>query len=1472
MTNKGAILRAVLLLCLFLFSGYGRSIRAQGAEGVGFWCAFMENRDQSADNNPGYALTVTARRGARVVAEIPSAGWRETLDLGPGAAGQIAVPNEYARREGSGVTTDNAIRITADDSVRVVATNYLRYSTDATLLLPDHALGYAYRTVGAPPSHAQEPSALVVVATADNSRIEITPAVDARDGRPAGQPFEVLLDRGEVYQLQAESGGDLSGTRVRAAPGECRPFACFSGNVWTRVGGCQYGNHLWEQLPPAEALGAQFGAVPFGGREKTLLRIVAALDETRVNVGGAVATLQAGEVFDREIAEAVFIQADKPLLAAAMSTGSDCEGERNGDPTLLVLPPLRDEASQSIHIAGYETPGLADGYANVVVRAGDASSFRFNGAAQTGAFRPLPGSPGYVFASFETVPGATTMTANGPINATAYAWGDIDAMSFAADYPSRAPFPRLNAPGSACVGVPVTFTGESDWPVEEWQWVIGGGAPLQGREITHVFRAGGEYEITLRVRRAGSCHFETTTRTLNVRAMELDAAEVKNVSCAGLQDGAVRLLASGGRPPYQYQKDGEPFLPTNIYDQLPAGTYEFVAKDREGCASPPVRVVVEEPPLLFASVADFREIRCAGVEDGFIIADAAGGTPPYMYRLNEGDFVDQATFSGLGPGDYYVTVRDARQCLARTQVVRIGEGEPLEFTAAKIVDVTCFGRSDGAVHLFSSGGTPPVRFQMNNGVLRTDTAFTGLAAGTYNFVAIDANNCRREVEVEVTQPPQLEAEVFSITDVTCFGRDDGALSIVARGGAPPYVFRLAEAVADPDTVYENTAGGFARLGGGSYRATVTDTNGCVVVLDDIFLRAPETGLRVRATEVLHIECTGRNFGSVTLEASGGVAPYEYARAGGDFWAEGLFDGLGLGRHVFQARDGEGCLDEIEIEIRELSTIRLIDFDAEAATCASDADGALTALAESDYPPVLYQLNEMEPQDSGVFKGLEGGLYSLSITDADGCRLDTVVRVPQPDPLEFIELELEEPSCFGEADGSVTVRATGGTRPYEILLNGEEGPAELDGLKAGDYWLVLTDANGCRLDLQLAVTEPPQMTLAFVEALKPDCFGASTGLLRAQAAGGTPPYGYDWSHAGGPDAPVADDLPAGPYFLTATDANGCKAEADTLLEDPPPIQAGYNVVRCAPDRPSGNIRVELGPGQPEGGVWSGTDVSPAGVFSARPEEAPRVTFAYYTFEGCSDSVRIKLARVELPERDAACPHPNFYVPPTPDPDGGRWSSPYTTDSETGRTTLNAAMPDPFELYYVSPDYCRDTITVSMLDSITADFVSDPPMGESYPVFEADFTFETLTPNAEKTFWAFGDGSYSGQPAPRHQYEESGEYEVRLIVESLAGCSDTLTKSVVIDPAGSLSVPNAFSPNDDGLNDEWRFFATEVAEADVQIFDRWGNLVFSSDDPYPVWDGTVPDGAPAPQGVYVVKMTVAFKNDTAQDYSGTITLTR
>lgn len=1475
MTYMGAIHRALPLVCLFLFSAPGQLLRAQGAEGVGFWCAFMENRDTSPDNNPGYALTITARRGARVTAEIPGTGWRETLSLGPGASGQIVVPNEHARREGSDITMNNAIRITADDSVRVVATNYLRYSTDAALLLPDQLLGYTYRIISAPPSHANEPSALVIVATANNSRVEITPSVATRDGRPAGQPFEILLNRGQAYQLQAAGGGDLTGTLARAAPGECRPFACFSGNVWTRVGGCQYGNHLWEQLPPADAFGLQFGAVPFAGRAKTLLRLVAALDDTRVIIGGAVATLQAGEHLDRETDEAVFIQADKPVLAAALSTGSACDGEedRSGDPTLLVLPPLRDAAPGVVSFAGYEDPGLADGYVNVVLRANDAASFRLNGALRPGAFRPLPGGSGYVYASLKIVPGATTLTANGPINATAYAWGDIDAMSFAADYPVSAPSPRINAPVSACVGVPVTFSGESDWPVEEWQWAIGGGEPLQGREITHVFRTGGAYEIVLRVRRAGGCHFETTSHTLTVREMELTAEEVKNVSCAGLQDGAVRLRATGGRPPYQFRKDAENFLPANIYDQLPAGTYRFNARDRNGCASPPVRVVVEEPPALFVDVADYREIRCAGVEDGFIIADAAGGTPPYQFRLNEGAFGDEATFSGLGPGDYYITVRDARQCIARAQVVRIGEGEPLEFTAAKIVPVTCFGRADGAVHLFATGGTPPVRFQINNGGPTTDTAFTGLAAGTYNFVAFDANNCRREISVEVGQPPELVAELFSTTDVTCFGRADGALTLIARGGAPPYVFRLTEDVADPDTVYESTEGSFRLLGGGTYRATITDTNGCEVVLKDLLIAAPETDLRLQAAEVLHIECDGRNFGRVTLAASGGEPDYEFSWSGGNtWWGEGVFDGLGLGRHVFRARDRKGCMDELEITIRELSTIRLTSAIAQEATCADRSDGALTLRASSDAPPITYQLNELPPQDTGYFEGLEGGLYSASIADADSCRLDTVIRVPHPEPLVLGGLEPTEPSCFGAADGSVSVNASGGAPPYEIMLNGEEGPVERDSLKAGDYWLIVTDANGCRLDRQLTITEPPLLAVTFTQVVNPDCFGAATGGLRVLAEGGTPPYRYDWPHAGAPNAPFADGLSAGPYTLVVSDANGCETEADTLLEDPLPVIAGDDVVRCAPDRPDGNIRIELGPGYPEGGVWSGTDVLPDGLFSAPPEAAPRISYAVYAYEGCSDSLQVKLARVDLPDRDAACPHPNYYLPPEPDPAGGRWRSSFDVDPETGRAPLTAATPDPFELYYISPDGCRDTISVTLLDSVTADFASDPPLGEPYPLFEADFTFETLTPNAETMLWSFGDGTYSALPSPRKQYDASGEYEVRLIVTSLAGCGDTLTKTLTIDPAGSLGVPNAFTPNGDGRNDVWRFFATEVAAAEVQIFDRWGNLVFSSKEPDPVWDGTVPGGAPAPQGVYILKMTGAFKDGTAQDFKGTITLTR
>lgn len=210
-------------------------------------------------------------------------------------------------------------------------------------------------------------------------------------------------------------------------------------------------------------------------------------------------------------------------------------------------------------------------------------------------------------------------------------------------------------------------------------------------------------------------------------------------------------------------------------------------------------------------------------------------------------------------------------------------------------------------------------------------------------------------------------------------------------------------------------------------------------------------------------------------------------------------------------------------------------------------------------------------------------------------------------------------------------------------------------------------------------------------------------------------------------------------------------------------------------------------------------------------------------------------------------------------------------------------NPVHTYNNAGDY---TVTLHVVDSSTCNITSDttmvvhvfppPTAGFEYsptkPVENTPITFmNQSSPDAVSFLWEFGDGDGSTEVNPVYQYNRTGIYDVYLISTNSAGCSDTAHRQVSAIVIPLFDIPSAFSPNRDGVNDVFLVRGFGIAKFNMKIYNRWGQMVFESNDPLQGWDGSY-KGAVQAMDAYAYVINVEFSDGTTATRNGSVTLLR
>jgi hypothetical protein len=525
-------------------------------------------------------------------------------------------------------------------------------------------------------------------------------------------------------------------------------------------------------------------------------------------------------------------------------------------------------------------------------------------------------------------------------------------------------------------------------------------------------------------------------------------------------------------------------------------------------------------------------INCFGYLNGQVTVTIEGGLAPYVYTLNNGQTSGSVnstsyTFTGLAAGNYTVTVTDANGIISSGNDI-FNVLQPTQIVVStSATNVSCYGDSNGSATISNiSGGIAPYTILWSNG--DATNSLTGLSAGTYQGLVTDSLGCTMPYSVIIAQPDALSSST-SVTNVSCYGGSNGSATVTPQGGTAPYTI-----------LWDNQSTDFTRAGlsaNVTYTAVVTDANGCQT---NVSTSVTEPTLLTSSTSVTDVSCYDGSNGSATVTPQGGTAPYTilWDNQSTDFTRAGLSANV---TYTAVVTDANGCQTNVATSVTE-PTLLTSSTSVTDVSCYGGSNGSSTVTPQGGTAPytILWDNQSTDFTRAGLSANVN---YTAVVTDAHGCQTNVATSVTEPTLLTSLT-SVTNVSCYGGSNGSATVTPQGGTAPYTILWNNGSTDFTRSGLSANvNYTAVVTDANGCQINVSKSVTQPMALAISIAKT-NVTCYGGY-GSATATVTGGTAPYTYSWNTNPVQSTQTAD-LKVGTWTVSITDANGCTASANVTL--------------------------------------------------------------------------------------------------------------------------------------------------------------------------------------------------------------------------------------------------------------------------------------------------------------------------------------
>lgn len=650
---------------------------------------------------------------------------------------------------------------------------------------------------------------------------------------------------------------------------------------------------------------------------------------------------------------------------------------------------------------------------------------------------------------------------------------------------------------------------------------------------------------------------------------------------------------------------------------------------------------------------------------------------------------------------------------------------------------------------------------------------------------------------------------------------------------------------------------------------------------------------VISTNVVNETCTGMADGSVSITIAGGVSPFSINWSNGQNGTS--INNLSAGNYSVTITDANNCTETASVTLSAnpppTASITTVD-----ASCFGFSDGQITAVISNGTAPYTYAWYPSTIAGNvPVASSLSAGTYTLTVTDINTCQSVSQITITEP-PLLTYNYTTIDLLCYGDSDGVIDITTSGGTAPYNYTWQPNVSVSNnATNLIAGNYLVTITDSHGCDTTASISINQPPQLILStnndFYACIdEPVTIGAS-------AVGGVPPYVFNWDNGlGAGDSFNLIAVSTTTYNVTVTDANNCVDGPGTFtMTLYPPLSLNVTASPSAIcDGESTNLIASGsgGNGGPYIYTWDNGIMSNAGTVNVSPNTT--TTYNVTVADNCTTPITTASVVVTVFPSPIAnftadifngCQPLSVSFTDLSTPAIQSWVWDFGDPLSTFNNTSNQQNPShvfnqhgtfSVSLSVTTADGCKDSYIYNNMITVYPKpipvFTATPNPGST---INSTINFYDQSMFASSWNWNFGESvsplNTSNIPSPMHTYMSAGSYVVTLVVVSDYGCIDSTTNVMNIIQDFMFWAPNAFTPNDNGINDIWRPQGVKIDpnEYELYIYDRWGKEVFSTRDINHGWDGAI-NGNQVAQGVYTWLVRLKELGGKKHIFNGRITL--
>ncbi len=703
------------------------------------------------------------------------------------------------------------------------------------------------------------------------------------------------------------------------------------------------------------------------------------------------------------------------------------------------------------------------------------------------------------------------------------------------------------------------------------------------------------------------------------------------------------------------------------------------------------------------------------------------------------------------------------------------------------------------------------------------------------------------------------------TSTTCSGSNT---ALTANGGTK-YVWNTGATTATMTDAPLLTTG---------YTVTVTDASSCV--------NTTVTSITVNSLPSVAISPTNptcsTNNGSATANATGSAPGFSFLWSPGGATTQTI-NSLAPTSYSVTITDANNCTSTSSTILAQLAPKLTLSATGISTKCNGSCDGQAVVIPAGGTTPVavLWSTGSTNLSINNVC----AGNVTVTITDAIGCQHDSIFAVPQP-ALITETLGSTSAECNLNNGSAAVLTTIGGTGSYTYSWSNGTTAQTNGNISPATYTLTVSDANACTSTGTVTVLNTPGVKAVLLNTTPVYCNGMCTGNATAQANGGTAPYTYSWNNNSNNDSAAA--LCAGNYIITITDSRNCTSTVTAVITQPlaltlpaiTPFQACMGQTANLTASPEGGTpayTVNWNPGNFTGPILPASSLNPQ-TYTVSATDArgcnsltqtitvhasPNVNFIASVTNGCPVLCTTFSDRSTV----TADVITNWL-----------WTFSNGSSSTSHDTAIcfNTGMYSA-KLQVTSSSGCSNIDSIGNMITVWPDpvaaFTTNPADFETIvnPVFNYS---DQSTGGVTGWLWNFGDttGTDTLQNTV-HKYTNMGTYCTLLTVATINQCKDTVSHCVHIIPDFEFFIPNAFTPNGNGMNESFSGKGIGISSYQMLVFDRWGNMLFMTHDLNQGWNGMANGGTEvAQQDVYSYVIEIKDVYNKPHKYIGTIALMR